>query len=145
MPKGLGGKKGSWETVIYYRLSLFVILLVDSWSAQSQAQHGRARPPVRSVFSERLPFANQLQLCPRYQVPEAVTEFLKGFSCLPACDPLTSAHTPLSLFFTLAQPESVDCAEQWSYHHRMTRTAGPCRITGTSGYKKEKKKKAEST
>lgn len=105
MPKGLGeGRKGSWETVIYYRLSLFVILLLRFMVSPKSSSARRAAPPVRSVC-ELLPFPKQLQLCPRYQVPEAVTEFLKGFSCLPACDPLTSAHTlAIISFFTLAQP-----------------------------------------
>ena len=45
MPKGLGeGRKGSWETVIYYRLSLFVILLLRFMVSPKSSSARRARP-----------------------------------------------------------------------------------------------------
>lgn len=45
MPKGLGeGRKESWETVIYYRLSLFVILLLRFMVSPKSSSARRARP-----------------------------------------------------------------------------------------------------
>lgn len=114
---------------------------LDSWSVQSQMQQGWPTPHSStsgwSVSSPHRPTS-----CSSALVLEAVNEFLKGFSCLPACNPLISAHSVAVIsFFTLAQPERGGMHWKMELSPQIVRTSGPWGTVGTRGYKQKKRNK----
>lgn len=142
MPKGLGeGRKGSWERVIYYRLSLFVLLLLRFTVSPKSSSARTARPSQQPVMyvCELLPFPNQLQLCPGAGGCQWI---LKRVLLSPLLRSPTSAHT-LAVISSSHLPslKEVDSAEQWNYQRGRTEPREPAGSLGPGVIQRRKEKK----